>query len=123
MADPGDEGGYSSADKLTLNLFATFDTLAFVIASACVAALVMFLATAVLLVIGPAPGHPVGPHLSALTPFWPGFSVSWIGAIVGAFYAAIGGGLVGLAVAVFWNFTHIVIVGLAVLRRGELGYD
>lgn len=123
MADLEVDDGHSSADELTLNLFATFDTLAFVVASACVAALVMFLATAILLVAGPAPGHPVGPHLSALMPFWPGYSVTWVGAAIGAFYAAIGGALIGFVIAVFWNLSHIVIVGLAALRRGAVGYD
>lgn len=123
MADSGDDRARSRADELTLGLFATFDTIAFVIASACVAALIMFLATSTLLIMGPAPGHPVGPHLAALATFWPGYSVSWAGAFVGAFYAAICGSLVGFALAVFWNFCHIVILGLAALRRGALGYD
>ena len=123
MADSGDDPAYGGADEVSVGLFAMFDTLAFVLASACVAALVMFLATAILLVIGPAPGHPVGPHLVALATFWPGYSITWLGAVVGAFYAAIAGALVGFAISVFWNFCHIVMLGLAALRRGALEYD
>ena len=104
-------------------MFALFDTVAFSIASACIAALLMFLATAALLVMGPAPGHPVGPHLSALATFWPGFSVSWAGAFIGMIYAAIIGAGLGFALAVFWNFCHIVMLGLAALRSGALGVD
>lgn len=123
MADSRDRGSQNSVDELTLSLFARFDTLAFVVASACVTGLIMFLATTTLLVIGPAPGQPLGPHLFAFATFWPGYSVSWPGALVGAFYAGFGGALLGFGIAVFWNFSHIVIVGLAALRRGTLEYD
>jgi hypothetical protein len=118
MADFRPSSVRNSVDQLTLNLFARFDTLAFALASACVAALIMFLATASLLVIGPAAGRPLGTHLSAFATFWPGYSVSWVGALVGTIYAGLIGGLIGFALAVFWNFCHIVIVGLAALRLG-----
>ena len=122
MTDPNPaprRHGPDSAEALTLALFAKFDTVAFVIASACTAALLMFLATATLLVTDSG-GHPVGPNLSAFSTFWPGYSVTWVGAVVGALYAGLAGGLVGLALAVFWNFAHIVILGLAALRHGPL---
>lgn len=123
MPDSGGDDAHDGADEVALKLFATFDTIAFVVASACVAALIMFLATAALLVAGPAPGQPLGPHLSGFSTFWPGYSVSWGGAFVGAFYAGIVGALAGFAVSVFWNFCHIVMLGLAALRGGAVGLD
>jgi len=111
------------ADRLTLSLFARFDTLAFVLASASVAAMVMFLTTATLLVSGAEPGQHIGTHLGGLGTFWPGYSVSWTGSLVGALYAGGVGALAGFALSVSWNFAHIVIVGVAALRRGALEYD
>jgi hypothetical protein len=50
----------------------------------------LFLATAILLVRG---GPDPGPHLGLLSMYFPGYSVSWLGAFVGFFYAfAIGYG-------------------------------
>lgn len=118
MADFRQRSVRNSVNQVALNLFARFDTFAFALASACVVALIMFLATASLLVIGPSAGRPLGTHLSAFATFWPGYSVSWAGALVGTIYAGLIGGLIGFALAVFWNFCHIVIVGLAALRRG-----
>lgn len=113
----------SPADAVVLSLFARIDIIAFTIAAAAVAALAMFLATAALLVVGAPPGQPVGPHLSALSTFWPGFTVSWTGAPVGAFYAALCGGAAGFMLALFWNFAHLVIVGLAALRFATIGAE
>jgi hypothetical protein len=122
MPDSGEDSPQDE-DEVAVKLFATFDTIAFVVASASIAALIMFLATAALLVAGPAPGQPLGPHLSGFSTFWPGYSVSWVGAVVGALYAGVVGALAGFAIAVFWNFCHIVMLGLAALRGGAVGLD
>ena len=110
-------------ELLAARLFAKLDTVAFTIATGCVAAVAMFLATAALLVVSPAPGQAVGPHLSAFSSFWPGYSVSWLGAFVGAFYAFWVGSLAGFGLALFWNFTHVVMLGLAALRHGGLDFE
>lgn len=113
----------SAEEALALRLFAKLDTIAFTVAAGCVAAVAMFVATAALLVNGAGEGQHIGPHLGAFSTFWPGYSVSWVGAFVGAFYAFWVGSLAGFGLALFWNFTHIVMLGLAALRRGGLDFE
>jgi hypothetical protein len=73
----------------------------------------LFLATALLVVRG---GHEVhgevvvGPHLGLLSNFYPGYSVTWGGAIVGFFYAAVTGGVAGWIVA--WVYNMVALRGL-----------
>ena len=60
----------------------------------------LFVATAWLVVRG---GAQVGPTLGLLRNYFPGYSVTWMGAFVGFFYAALVGGLVGWVVAFIYN--------------------
>lgn len=122
-SDTGTSRKSDLPDALVLSLFARIDILAFAIAAGVVAAVAMFILTAALLMAGAPPGVEVGSNLSALTTFWPGFSISWPGSIVGAFYAGLSGAAVGFLLALFWNFAHLLIVGLAALRFTELGAD
>jgi len=46
----------------------------------------------------------VGPHLSLLSNYYPGYSVTWGGAFVGFIYAAVTGAVVGYSVAWVYNF-------------------
>jgi hypothetical protein len=49
-------------------------------------------------------GQPiVGPHLSLLSNYYPGYSVTWGGAFVGFAYAAATGAVVGYALAWVYN--------------------
>ena len=66
----------------------------------------LFVATAWLVIQGGPEinGEPlVGPHLSLLGNFFPGYSVTWPGAILGFFYAAVLGGVVAYTVAWVYN--------------------
>lgn len=120
-ADRTDSNALSEEEAIAVRLFAKLDAVAFTIATGCVAAVAMFMATAILLLNGPAPGQSsIGAHLIAFRTYWPGFSVSWPGAFIGAFYAFWVGSLAGFCLALFWNFTHVVMLGLAALRRGGL---
>ncbi len=101
---------------MVMGLFARADVIAAAAAGAAVAALAMFLATVALLIQGAPEGWPIGPNLAAFSTFWPGYSVTWPGAVIGAAYAALVGAGLGFATAVFWNFAHLIIVGAAVLR-------
>lgn len=101
---------------LLLALFARMDTLAMAIAVGVLGGLGLALATAVLLVAGAEPGTPVGPNLAALSTFLPGYSVTWTGALVGAAYGALGGFVAGFLAATFWNFVHLVLLGVVALR-------
>lgn len=105
---------------MLMALFARMDTVALALALGAVGALGLFLATAVLLLKGAPPGVPVGPNLAALTTFLPGYAVSWGGAFTGAFYGFLTGAAVGFILAVLWNFTHLLFIGVAVMRGNWL---
>jgi hypothetical protein len=64
---------------------------------------IIFVATAWLLLRG---GSNVGEHLGLLRHFFPGYSVSWLGALVGLFWGALSGGAIGWAVA--WIYNQVV---------------
>lgn len=106
------------ADKAVLMVaFARFDVVALAVAVGSILAITFFLATVTLLVKGPSPGalH-IGPHLGAFGTYMPGYSVSWIGSIIGAVYAWLIGAVFGFLIAVFWNLTHYIYIVLAVSR-------
>lgn len=63
----------------------------------------VFVATAWLLVQG---GPRVGEHLSLLRHYFPGYSVTWLGAFVGLFWGALFAGAVGFALA--WVYNQVV---------------
>ena len=67
-------------------VFAKMDVIALALAAGVLFSLALFLATAVLLLQSVPENYPVGPHLSALADYLPGYSVSWPGTLVGAFY-------------------------------------
>lgn len=60
----------------------------------------LFLATATLLVQG---GEGVGSHLGLLSHYFPGYSVTWPGAFIGALYGAAFGAVVGWSTASIYN--------------------
>lgn len=60
----------------------------------------IFLATAWLVIRG---GPHVGATLGLLRHYWPGYSVTWAGAFIGFFYAALIGSLTGWVVAYIYN--------------------
>ncbi|MEJ8566452.1 hypothetical protein [Elongatibacter sediminis] len=60
----------------------------------------LFVATVWLVIRG---GDPVGPTLGLLRHFLPGYSVTWAGAFLGFFYAALLGAIVGWVVAFIYN--------------------
>jgi len=70
----------------------------------------LFLATAILLVKG---GRVVGPNLSLLGEFLPGFSVTWAGATIGLVEAGLWGFLTGYAGAWLCNRGVMLYASLA----------
>jgi hypothetical protein len=60
----------------------------------------LFGATAWLLVRG---GPNVGKHLGLLRSYFPGYSVTWPGALLGFLYGALAGGLLGWTIASIYN--------------------
>lgn len=104
-----------ASDITLMALFARMDTVAMAIAVATVFALGLAAATVVLLLQGAPAGMPVGPNLSALGNVLPGYSVTWIGALIGAAWAGLIGLVVGFLGAAVWNFIHLVFLGLLAL--------
>lgn len=60
----------------------------------------LFAVTAWLLLKG---GPRVGEHLQLLGHYFIGYSVSWTGSLVGLFYGALTGGIVGWTIAIIYN--------------------
>lgn len=94
--------------------FAKLDVRAFAVASAVIAGAFLLLLTLALVVKGAPPGIPVGPHLGKLAVFFPGYTVTFPGAFIGALYASAVGGVLGWILALVWNFAHSLV--LAVIR-------
>ncbi len=76
--------------------FGRYDPVALGVALGTVFGLGLFLATAVLLLRG---GEPVGANLALLRSYFPGFEVTWRGALLGLLEAAVGGLAFGYALA------------------------
>jgi hypothetical protein len=60
----------------------------------------LFLLTAWLLL---KDGENVGAHLQLLGNYFPGYSVSWMGSVIGLFYGAFVGGIVGWFIGTIYN--------------------
>lgn len=60
----------------------------------------LFLAT-IVLVIEDGPNR--GAHLGLLRVYFPGYSVTWLGAFIGFVYAFVGGYAIGRTVATIYN--------------------
>ena len=60
----------------------------------------LFLATMILVLKG---GPAVGRHLTLLSHFFPGYSVTFFGSIIGFFYAFVIGFLIGAALGIVYN--------------------
>lgn len=61
----------------------------------------LFVATVWLLIRG---GEPVGPHLALLGNYFPGYTVTWAGSLVGFAYGTLVGALAGGALAWLYNW-------------------
>lgn len=73
------------------------------LAGALVLGLGLFAATNILILAGPAPGTDVGGTLGQLRYFLPGYSVTFIGSLVGFVYAFVIGYILGRAVGSLYN--------------------
>lgn len=90
------------------------------VAAGVLCSLLLFLATATLLLQTVDPGQPVGPHLSKLGEYLPGYAVSWPGSLYGVFYGFLIGAIGGFVAAVYWNLTHYVALGVMLISSAEL---
>ena len=92
----------ASPPRALAKAFARLDALALGAATGAVAGLAVGLATVWLVLKG---GAVVGPNLSLLAQYFPGFTVSWTGAAIGLAYAAAAGFAAGWAYATLRNVT------------------
>jgi hypothetical protein len=113
------QGGRSRTDLIIKAAFARLDAVALAIAGGTLCASVLFFATAWLLLRGAPSGVLVGPHLGLLVHFLPGYSVTWVGSLLGICYGFVIGFCAGAAVGLFWNLTHHVYL-LALIGRDQL---
>jgi hypothetical protein len=70
------------------------------IVSAMIGGFALFAATVWLLIKG---GPNVGQNLGLLRSYYPGYSVTWTGSLVGLFYGAVTGATIGWCVAWLYN--------------------
>ncbi len=103
--------------------FARIDVRAFATANAAACALMLFSLTVAIVWKGAPPGIPVGPHLAQLAAYFPGYSVSVIGALAGAAYAGVVGGVCGLVLAALWNAAHSLLLGVIRVRANLSSYS
>ena len=101
-------------------VFAKMDVPAMTVGVGVLVAIGLFLATGTLLLQAVPENYPVGPHLSALADYLPGYSVSWPGAVVGALYGFLAGAVIGFVTAAYWNIAHYVALGVMLISSAEL---
>jgi len=104
-----------SSDNAIREAFAHFDPVALGAAFGVLSGLGVFLATAVLLIKG---GPAVGPTLSLLGQYLPGYRVTWGGALIGLLGSAAGGYVWGYALAKLRNWS-LTLYALLVRRRAS----
>jgi hypothetical protein len=110
-------------DAIIVWALAKLDVVAFALASAVVTGVVLFALTLFLFVKGAPPGVPVGPHLAQLAVFFPGFSVTPLGAAIGGAYAAVVGAVVGWLLATLWNAAHALFLAVTRVRASMASYS
>jgi hypothetical protein len=94
-----------------------------VAASAVISGAALLLLTLFLVVKGAPPGVPVGPHLAQLSVFFPGYTVTTTGAVIGGAYASVVGGVLGLLLATFWNAAHALFLAVIRIRASLANYS
>ncbi len=106
--------------EILSSVFAKMDAVAMATAAGALCSLLIFLATAVLLIQAAPENYPVGQHLTDLSDYLPGYSVSWVGALIGAFYGFLAGAILGFFAAVYWNLTHYFALGVMLISSAQL---
>ena len=99
-------------DDLLLATLARLDPVALGAASGVVCGLAVFAATAILLLKG---GAPAGPNLALLAQYFPGYTVTPAGSLVGLLYGAASGFVLGWAAATLRNglvAVYVRVVGV-----------
>lgn len=111
-----DRFGYEDREEALLRSEARVHISSFAGAFGLFCAQAVFLAT-VWLVLKHEPGEPLGPHLDLLHHYMPGYSVSVLGAVLGAVYAFVQGFVAFLIVG--WIYNRLV--GAGTMESRHLG--
>ncbi|MDG2272938.1 MAG: hypothetical protein P8L39_11580 [Halioglobus sp.] len=101
-------------------VFAKMDVMAMAVAAGSLCSLLFFLATAILLMQTLPENYPVGLHLSDLSYYLPGYSVTWLGSIWGACYGFLLGAAAGFFAAIYWNLTHYFALGVMLISSAQM---
>ena len=109
------------SEQIVRNSFARFDIRALGITSGLLVGALIWLVTATLLIKGAAPDAEVGPHLGLLAHYFPGFSVSWLGSVLGLLYGFVLGFGCGAVIGIAWNLSHYIFVMRASGKFGPAG--
>ncbi|HEY7783619.1 MAG TPA: hypothetical protein VIB00_02785 [Pyrinomonadaceae bacterium] len=88
------------ATEIVSRAVARIQTSVLTVVFALISGLTLFLMTAWLVI---KDGPRVGMHLQLLGNYFPGYSVTWLGSVIGFFYAAVVGGLVGWSIGTIYN--------------------
>jgi len=115
--------GVDRSDRIVRATFARLDILAIAVSTGCLFAVLLWGATAVLLLKGPVGGQEIGPHLGLIANFFPGYTVTWPGSAVGLVYGFLLGLLLGGSVGIFWNLVHHVFLMFVFRRVSAVGLD
>jgi hypothetical protein len=103
-------------EQLIEAAFARLHIRAFVLAAGVVGGLALSTATALLLLKGAPSGVSVGGHLALLSNYLPGYSVSWIGSLIGLAYGFVVGAMFGGMISISWNLSRNLYLLLAFFR-------
>ena len=108
------------SERIVRATFARLDITAIAVSVGCLFAILLWAATATLLLKGAPAGQHIGEHLGLLGHFFPGYSVSWPGSVAGIAYGFLIGAGVGSIVGFFWNLVHHMFL-MFVFRRASAG--
>lgn len=118
-----DSSDLDRSERIVRATFARLDILAIAVSVGCLFAVLLWAATASLLLRGSVAGQEIGPHLGLIAHFFPGYSVTWGGSLVGLFYGFLVGFGAGTCVGIFWNFVHHLFLMVVFRRVSAAGLD
>ena len=101
------------SERIIVQSLARLDGTALGVALGVLGGLLIFAATVYLIYKG---GDVIGPNLSLLAQFFPGYEVSITGSFIGAFYGLVSGFIAGWLIAVLRNFAVSVYIHFLKLK-------
>lgn len=97
-------------------IFAKVDKTAFAFASGLIFFLGMYTITALVIIKGATPDLPTSPHLQLLNDYLPGYSLTWVGNLIGSICVGIIGAMIGFLFAGLWNLVHYLYQAIIINR-------